>query len=100
MALEWRLRHVMAEKNIWSGAELGRLLEEKAGYSISPPSISALLNNEPRVVKAETMDALCTALECSPGDLWKHKPSYINKLKTKAEIQMAQVSNGSKLPPI
>ena len=28
MALEWRLRRVMAEKNIWSGAELGRLLPD------------------------------------------------------------------------
>ena len=32
MALEWKLRKVMAEKNIWSGAELSRLLQDLAGY--------------------------------------------------------------------
>ena len=30
MALEWKLRKVMAEKNIWSGAELSRLLQDLA----------------------------------------------------------------------
>jgi len=72
--LIWMLRAVMAERGIWSGAALARLLEEKAGYSLSAPSISALLNGEPKQLKADTMDALCTALGCEPGDLWVHRP--------------------------
>lgn len=75
MTLKWRLRHLMATREIWSGAELGRLLEQKAGYKLSAPSISALLTEEPRQVKAQTMDALCTALGCTPSDLWQHTPS-------------------------
>jgi DNA-binding Xre family transcriptional regulator len=67
----------MANRNIWSGAELGRLMEQKAGYRLSAPSISALLTEEPRQVKAQTMDALCTALDCTPSDLWHHTPSMI-----------------------
>ena len=46
MALEWKLRKVMAEKNIWSGAELSRLLQDLAGYKLSAPSISALINEQ------------------------------------------------------
>lgn len=57
-------------KNIWSGAELGRLLLDLAGYKLSAPSISVLINEQPKQVKAETMDALCIALECTPNDLW------------------------------
>lgn len=75
MALKWRLRQIMAERSIWSGAELGRLMEQKAGYKLSAPSISALLTEEPRQVKTQTMDALCTALDCKPSDLWHHTPS-------------------------
>lgn len=69
------LRQVMAQKGIWSGAELARLLKEKAGYELSPPSISALLHGQPKQMKAETLDALCTALECTTGDLWVHTPT-------------------------
>ena len=42
MALKWNLRKVMAGKNIWSGAELGRLLLDLAGYKLSAPSIRGL----------------------------------------------------------
>lgn len=73
--LTWMLRQVMANKGIWSGAALGRLLKEKAGYELSAPSISALLKSQPKQMKAETLDALCTALECTPSDLWVHSRS-------------------------
>lgn len=73
--LVWMLRSMMAERGIWSGAALARLLKEKAGYSLSAPSISSLINGSPKQMKAETLDALCTALECTPSDLWVHTPS-------------------------
>ncbi len=75
MALEWRLRKMMAERNIWSGAELGRLLQDTAGYRLSAPSICALMKEQPKQVKAETMDALCITLECTPSDLWIFTPT-------------------------
>jgi len=103
MALEWRLRKVMADKGVWSGAELGRLMESKAGYKLSPPSISALLTENPKQVKAQTMDALCTALECTPSDLWKHTPTYTEVLKPTKKQQEKIAANGTvnkKLPPI
>ncbi|GAB6992172.1 helix-turn-helix domain-containing protein [Paenibacillus pini] len=73
--LVWMLREVMADKGIWSGAALSRLLKEKADYSLSAASISALLTSQPRQMKAETLDALCTTLDCSPNDLWVHTPN-------------------------
>lgn len=73
--LEWMLRHVMAERGIWTGAALARLLRDKAGYRLSAPSVSALLTGQPKQMKADTLDALCTALACTPGELWVHTPS-------------------------
>jgi len=75
--LVWMLRKVMAERGIWTGAALARLLKEKAGYELSAPSISALLNGQPKQMKTDTLDALCTALNCTPGDLWVHIPSQL-----------------------
>lgn len=104
MALKWRLRQVMADRGIWSGAELGRLMEQKAGYKLSAPSISALLTEEPRQVKAQTMDALCTALECTPSDLWSHTPSMIQTpASEQGPHETQKVANGASLrilPPI
>ncbi len=77
--LEWMLRKVMAERGIWSGAELVRLMKTKANYSLSAPSISALLNGQPKQMKGDTLDALCTALECAPGDLWVHTSPHQTK---------------------
>jgi len=75
VTLEWRLRRVMAEQGVWTGAELARLLWEQAGYRLTAPSISDLLTRPPRQLKVETLDALCTALACSPADLLAHTPS-------------------------
>ncbi|MGG1517076.1 helix-turn-helix transcriptional regulator [Paenibacillus oryzisoli] len=75
--LVWMLRKIMAERGIWTGAALARLLKEKAGYELSAPSISALLKEQPKQMKADTLDALCTALACTPGELWVHTPSQI-----------------------
>lgn len=100
MALEWKLRKVMADREIWTGSELARLMKEKAGYSLSAPSISALLNGSPKQVKAETMDALCTALECTPADLWKHTPTYTQNTNSNKHSKLAKASNDDRLPPI
>lgn len=99
MALEWKLRKVMAEKNIWSGAELGRLLQDLAGYKLSAPSISVLMNEQPKQVKAETMDALCISLECTPNDLWEFTMTSYKKKKQEKVVSIAKVANG-KLPPL
>lgn len=99
MALEWKLRKVMAERNIWSGAELGRLLQDLAGYKLSAPSISVLMNEQPKQVKTETMDALCIALECTPNDLWEFTMTSYKKKKQENVTPIAKVANG-KLPPL
>jgi len=79
-------------------------MEQKAGYKLSAPSISALLTEVPRQVKAQTMDALCTALDCTPADLWHHTPSVIETHSIEQEKQEQQkvVNDAPKriLPPL
>jgi DNA-binding Xre family transcriptional regulator len=60
----------MAAREVWTGAQLRRLLAERAGLELSSPSVSALLNKKPSHVKLETLAALCTALECTPNELF------------------------------
>lgn len=67
--LRWRLRMAAAQREVWTGAQLRRLLSEKAGLELSAASVSALLTNQPAQVKLGTLAALCTALDCTPNDL-------------------------------
>lgn len=65
----WRLRMAAAQREVWTGAQLRRLLVDKAGLELSAASVSALLTRQPAQVKLDTLAALCTALECTPNDL-------------------------------
>lgn len=69
MKITWKLRMAAAQREVWTGAQLRRLLAEKAGLEMSSASVSALLTKEPNQVKLSTLAALCTALGCSPNDL-------------------------------
>ncbi len=71
MEIRWRLRMAAAEREVWTGAELRRLLAERAGLELSKPSVSALLTKQPKQLKLETLVALCTALQCTPDDLFE-----------------------------
>ncbi|NDV07390.1 helix-turn-helix transcriptional regulator [Rhodococcus sp. IEGM 248] len=71
MRIRWRLRMAAAQREIWTGADLRRLLAEKAGLEMSAASVSALLTKEPSQIKLSTLIALCTALQCTPDDLFE-----------------------------
>lgn len=69
MEIRWRLRMAAAQREVWTGAQLKRLLAERASLELSSASISALLTKQPSQIKLSTLAALCTALQCQPNDL-------------------------------
>ncbi len=91
-----------AQREVWTGVELRRLLAERAGLRISAASVSALLTKQPAQLKLSTLAALCTALECSPNDLLevdttpvaaRVEPVKVTRVATKA-------SRGRSMPPL
>ena len=71
MQIRWKLRMAAAQREVWTGAQLQRLLAEKAGLELSSASVSALFTKQPSQIKLSTLIALCTALECTPDDLFE-----------------------------
>ena len=57
---------VMLAKRKMSVTELA----EKVGITIS--NLSVLKNDKARAVRLETLDKLCKALDCQPGDLLEY----------------------------
>jgi DNA-binding Xre family transcriptional regulator len=70
MRIAWKLRMAAARREVWTGAQLRRLLADKAGLDMSSASVSALLTKQPSQIKMSTLIALCTALDCTPNDLF------------------------------
>jgi DNA-binding Xre family transcriptional regulator len=70
MQITWKLRMAAAQREVWTGAQLRRLLAEKAGLELSSASVSALFTKQPNQIKLDTLIALCTALDCTPNDLF------------------------------
>ena len=70
MQIRWKLRIAAAQREVWTGSELRRLLAERAGLEMSSASVSALFTRQPSQLKLTTLLALCTALQCTPDDLF------------------------------
>ncbi|TFF65177.1 helix-turn-helix domain-containing protein [Helcococcus ovis] len=47
-------------------------LSEKVGITIS--NISILKNNKAKAIRFETLNAICEALKCQPGDIMEYIP--------------------------
>jgi putative transcriptional regulator len=107
MRIGWKLRMAAAQREVWTGAQLRRLLAERAGLELSSASVSALLTKEPSQIKLSTLLALCTALECTPNDLFDIdttavvRPAAATPLNTAAVGGSASASGrGRSMPPL
>ena len=104
MEITWKLRMAAAQREVWTGTQLRRLLAERAGLELSSASVSALFTKQPSQVKLSTLAALCTALGCTPNDLLEVDTTPIERTVPRpARAEGAQGrQRGSKrsLPPI
>lgn len=101
MNVRWKLRMAAAQREVWTGAELRRLLAERAGMPMSAASVSALLTKQPSQVKLSTLAALCTALECTPNDLFEIDPTPVAPAtKPKLKREEPKAARGRSMPPL
>ncbi|MFF5992192.1 helix-turn-helix domain-containing protein [Prauserella flavalba] len=70
MQIEWRLRKVMASRDVWTATQLRELLIQRTGFELSLQSVDALIKKQPVQVKVATLQALCTTLRCTPNELF------------------------------
>jgi putative transcriptional regulator len=77
MAIQSRLAVVLAEKQI----KLTEL-EEKTGISLN--NLSVLKTDKAKAVRFSTLNEICKALDCQPGDLFRYVPDEDLKKTRKA----------------
>ncbi|KAA0017692.1 helix-turn-helix domain-containing protein [Antrihabitans cavernicola] len=104
MRIRWRLRMAAAQREVWTGTELRRLLAEKAGLELSAASVSALMTKEPSQIKMSTLIALCTALQCTPDDLFEVDITALEKPVSPPRPVVAEPkavnARGRSMPPM
>jgi putative transcriptional regulator len=102
MNVRWHLRMAAAQREVWTGAELRRLLAERAGVQMSAASVSALLTKQPSQLKLSTLVALCTALDCTPNDLLEvdTTPVEAKPKPAKTARPPARAARGRSMPPL
>lgn len=66
MAISIDLGSIMKEKG-WSVATLAKAV------GITPANLSNIKNGNIRAIRFDTLDAICKALDCMPGDIIKYK---------------------------
>ena len=60
MPTQWRLRELLKERGVKSASEISRSLEE-IGYQLSVQAVCDLLNRPPKMIRLETIEAICNA---------------------------------------
>ena len=106
MQIKWKLRMTAAQREVWTGAQLQRLLAERAGLQLSSASVSALFTKQPSQIKLSTLLALCTALDCTPNDLFDIDATPVaapvppKPAETTAVNDVSVSRRGRSMPPI
>ena len=67
MSIRINLDVMMARRHIAAGDLADRI-------GITPANLSILKNNKAKAVRFSTLEAICAALDCQPGDLLEFVP--------------------------
>lgn len=102
MEIRWKLRMAAAQREVWTGVQLRRLLAERAGLELSSASVSALFSKQPAQVKLDTLAAICTALQCTPNDLFDVDTTPVVSTAKPSAPKRAEpkVARGRTMPPV
>ena len=102
MNIRWKLRMAAVQREVWTGSQLRRLLAERAGLEMSAASVSALFTREPSQVKLSTLAALCTALDCTPNDLFDVDTAPVQQpaVPARPAREEPKAARGRSLPPL
>ena len=72
MGIHINLNVMMAKRNIG----LSELAEK---VDITNANLSILKNNKAKAIRFSTLEALCKALSCQPGDIIEYKEDELNE---------------------
>lgn len=67
MPIKFHLDKIMSEKNVSLNE-----LSQRVGITLS--NLSIIKNQKSKAIRLSTLEALCEALDCQPGDIMQYLP--------------------------
>jgi putative transcriptional regulator len=83
MAIIVNLDVMLARRKMRLGA-----LAEQVG--ITPQNLSVLKTGRARAIRFSTLEKLCEALECQPGDLFEYRAGVAPKTPAEEDVELEQ----------
>lgn len=77
--IRWKLKIYLATKHqIYSVTELQKCIAKETGITVSVANLCKLVNSQPKLVRLETMEIICSALGCDLTSILKVGPKVFN----------------------
>jgi DNA-binding Xre family transcriptional regulator len=84
MAISWKLKTYLSQKHsIYKALDLQRAIVNKTGVKMSLQNVCNYLNIKPKSLRMETVELICTTLNCQLSDFCQVSPSHNKKAKNK-----------------
>jgi putative transcriptional regulator len=83
MPTTWRLRDLLKERGANHASEISRIVLEQTGYQLSIQAVCNLLNAQPKMIRLETIQAICDSFYIRIGDFLDVFPSAAQQSKKK-----------------
>lgn len=77
MPIKWKLRECLEERGITSASQVSKLVRHRTGYILSTQAVCDLFNEQPKMIRLETSEALCNAFHCCLNDFVEVVPKQV-----------------------
>ena len=91
MPTKWKLRELLKERGVKSASEISRSLEE-IGHQLSVQAVCDLLNRQPKMIRLETIEAICNAFYIPLSEFLEVLPMASQKPQKK--MRTRQIPSG------
>lgn len=89
MPIKWNLREWLSERGFKCASQVSRIVFDRTGYELSTQAVCDLLNEQPKMLRLETSEALCDAFYCQLSDFLEVKPRAVSRSHLKKTRQLA-----------
>ena len=99
MPIKWKLRECLEERGITSASQVSKLVRHRTGYALSTQAVCDLFNEQPKMLRLETSEALCNAFHCCLNDFVEVIPERVYNSpanKTRVANPIGQTREGAR----
>jgi DNA-binding Xre family transcriptional regulator len=86
MPINWKLRDLLKERGGINASEISRIVLDQTGYQLSTQAVCDLLR-QPKMIRLETMQAICNSFYIRLSDFVEVLPSAVQKAKKERSVE-------------